>query len=53
MGRRCGWLALMSAISTGADFVFAPELPPSEDWKAEISKVVSKVGDQPENPVPT
>ena len=24
MGRHCGWLALMAAISTGADFVFIP-----------------------------
>ncbi|KAJ5885535.1 hypothetical protein N7495_010045 [Penicillium taxi] len=28
MGRHCGWLALMAAISTGADWLFIPEMPP-------------------------
>lgn len=27
MGRRCGYLALMSAIAGGCDYVFIPELP--------------------------
>ncbi|KAJ3062899.1 6-phosphofructokinase, alpha subunit [Podochytrium sp. JEL0797] len=31
MGRHCGWLALMSAISVGADWVFLPERPPPMD----------------------
>ena len=43
MGRHCGWLALMSGVSTGADFVFLPERPPSADWKKEMCSVVSKV----------
>ncbi|CAK3820173.1 ATP-dependent 6-phosphofructokinase [Lecanosticta acicola] len=42
MGRHCGWLALMSGVSCGADFVFCPENPPSEDWAAEMSSIVSK-----------
>ncbi len=34
MGRRCGYLALMSAISAGADWVLLPEDPPEhEDWQ--------------------
>ena len=34
MGRRCGYLALMSAISAGADWVLLPENPPEhEDWQ--------------------
>jgi 6-phosphofructokinase 1 len=36
MGRHCGYLALMSAIATGADWVFVPEDPPSDDWEAEM-----------------
>jgi 6-phosphofructokinase 1 len=37
MGRHCGYLALMSAIATGADWVFIPEHPPeSDDWEAEL-----------------
>jgi 6-phosphofructokinase 1 len=37
MGRHCGYLALMSAIATGADAVFIPEHPPeSDDWQAEM-----------------
>jgi 6-phosphofructokinase 1 len=33
MGRNCGYLALMSALATGADAVFIPEKPPNdEDW---------------------
>ncbi|MCA9968141.1 MAG: 6-phosphofructokinase, partial [Anaerolineales bacterium] len=31
MGRRCGYLALMSAIATGADWVLIPEAPPNLD----------------------
>ncbi len=34
MGRRCGYLALMSALATAADWVLIPESPPDvEDWK--------------------
>ena len=33
MGRNCGYLALFSAIATGADYVLIPERPPvSDDW---------------------
>ncbi len=31
MGRNCGYLALISALATGADYVFIPEQPPMED----------------------
>jgi 6-phosphofructokinase 1 len=31
MGRNCGYLALMSALATGADAVFIPEKPPADD----------------------
>jgi 6-phosphofructokinase 1 len=32
MGRHCGYLALMSAIAGGADYVLIPENPPAEGW---------------------
>jgi 6-phosphofructokinase 1 len=34
MGRNCGYLALMSALATGADWVLIPEAPPDVDnWQ--------------------
>ncbi len=35
MGRHCGYLALMSALATGANFVLIPESPPDTDEWAE------------------
>ena len=43
MGRHCGWLALMAGVSTGADFVFIPEEPPTEDWKSQMCNIIKKV----------
>lgn len=43
MGRHCGWLALMTAISTGSDFLFIPEAPASHHWKEDMSKIIKKV----------
>lgn len=43
MGRHCGWLALMAAVSTGADFVFIPERPPQENWQDEMCEIIEKV----------
>jgi 6-phosphofructokinase 1 len=42
MGRHCGWLALMAGVSCGADFVFLPENPPSENWEEEMCSIVRK-----------
>ncbi|CAK1360098.1 ATP-dependent 6-phosphofructokinase [Cercospora beticola] len=42
MGRHCGWLALMAGVACGADFVFCPENPPSENWEAEMCSIVKK-----------
>lgn len=42
MGRHCGWLALMTAISTGADFLFIPEAPPREEWKDQMCTIIKK-----------
>ncbi|MCG6919707.1 MAG: 6-phosphofructokinase [Acidobacteria bacterium] len=37
MGRHCGYLALMGAISTGASWVLIPENPPDvDDWEATM-----------------
>ncbi len=37
MGRRCGYLAVMGAIATGAEYVLIPENPPEhEDWEARM-----------------
>lgn len=44
MGRNCGWLALMAAISTGADYMFLPERPPTaEDWRTSMCAVLGRV----------
>lgn len=44
MGRHCGWLALMAAIATGADYMFIPERPPTaEDWQSSMCSVLSRV----------
>ncbi|KAJ2546041.1 6-phosphofructokinase, alpha subunit, partial [Coemansia sp. RSA 1933] len=41
MGRHCGWLALNAAISTGADYLFIPEAPPSrDDWETAMCKTL-------------
>lgn len=36
MGRNCGYLALMSALATGADWVLIPESPPDVDNWEEV-----------------
>ncbi|MCP4965732.1 MAG: 6-phosphofructokinase [bacterium] len=37
MGRNCGYLALMSAIAAGANWVLIPENPPEEDnWEESM-----------------
>uniref|UniRef100_A0A3P9H0T0 ATP-dependent 6-phosphofructokinase n=1 Tax=Oryzias latipes TaxID=8090 RepID=A0A3P9H0T0_ORYLA len=33
MGRHCGYLALVSALASGADWLFIPESPPLEGWE--------------------
>lgn len=40
MGRRCGYLALMSAIASGADFTFLPESPPADGWEDQMVAVL-------------
>ncbi|XP_062988390.1 ATP-dependent 6-phosphofructokinase, liver type isoform X1 [Elgaria multicarinata webbii] len=33
MGRHCGYLALVSALASGADWLFIPEEPPEDGWE--------------------
>ncbi|XP_018495778.1 ATP-dependent 6-phosphofructokinase [Galendromus occidentalis] len=33
MGRHCGYLALVAALASEADFVFIPEWPPEGNWQ--------------------
>ncbi|XP_061926025.1 ATP-dependent 6-phosphofructokinase, liver type [Entelurus aequoreus] len=33
MGRHCGYLALVSALASGADWLFIPEAPPKDGWE--------------------
>lgn len=41
MGRNCGYLALMSAIATGADWVLIPEAPPNlDEWENKMCDVL-------------
>ncbi len=36
MGRHCGYLALMSAIAGGCDYVLIPEFPPEDGWETQM-----------------
>lgn len=42
MGRHCGWLALMAAISTGADWLFIPEMPPRSGWEDDMCSIITQ-----------
>lgn len=42
MGRACGYLALMAALATGAQWVFLPERPPRTDWIDSLRSAVRR-----------
>jgi 6-phosphofructokinase 1 len=43
MGRNCGYLALMGALASGADWVLIPESPPNLDnWEDKMCEVLSQ-----------
>ncbi|ELK08112.1 ATP-dependent 6-phosphofructokinase, platelet type isoform X3 [Pteropus alecto] len=42
MGRHCGYLALVSALACGADWVFIPESPPEEGWQETMCVKLSE-----------
>ncbi|XP_034441668.1 ATP-dependent 6-phosphofructokinase, muscle type-like [Hippoglossus hippoglossus] len=38
MGRYCGYLALVTALACGADWVFIPEMPPDDGWEEHLCR---------------
>ncbi len=41
MGRKCGYLAMMGALASGADWLFIPEVPPDPDiWRDDMCAVL-------------
>ncbi|CAG2054600.1 unnamed protein product [Timema podura] len=36
MGRHCGYLAIVTALTSEADYVFCPEMPPPSDWPTKL-----------------
>ena len=41
MGRNCGYLALMSAVAAGANWVLIPESPPdTDDWEESMCRAM-------------
>ncbi len=42
MGRNCGYLALMSALAAGANWVLIPESPPdTDDWEESMCRALT------------
>ncbi|XP_063407806.1 ATP-dependent 6-phosphofructokinase-like isoform X2 [Mytilus trossulus] len=41
MGRHCGYLALVAALATEADWVLIPECPPDHGWEKTLCKKLS------------
>ncbi|KAG7471815.1 hypothetical protein MATL_G00102000 [Megalops atlanticus] len=42
MGRHCGYLALVTALACGADWVFIPEMPPEDGWEDHLCRRLSE-----------
>lgn len=45
MGRHCGYLALVAALASEADYVFIPEWPPEHDWPERLCKKLKQERD--------
>lgn len=43
MLRVCRYLALVSALACGADWVFIPEMPPEDGWEDNMCQKLSEV----------
>ncbi|KAK3743342.1 hypothetical protein QZH41_013914 [Actinostola sp. cb2023] len=43
MGRHCGYLALVSGVGVGADYVFIPEWPVEDGWEENMCMHLQKV----------
>lgn len=41
----CRYLALVSALACGADWVFIPEMPPDDSWEDNMCQKLSEVTD--------
>ena len=46
MGRNCGYLALVSAISTEATYTLIPESPPEKGWQQRLLKIIELVSNK-------
>ena len=44
MGRHCGYLALVTALGSDADWVFIPESPPEPGWEEQLCNKLKNVG---------
>ncbi|OCT95824.1 ATP-dependent 6-phosphofructokinase, muscle type isoform X1 [Xenopus laevis] len=42
MGRHCGYLALVTGLACGADWIFIPESPPEENWEEHLCRRLSE-----------
>ena len=43
MGRRCGYLALVTGLACGADWIFIPESPPEDGWEEKLCEKLNNV----------
>lgn len=43
MGRHCGYLALVTALGSDADWVFIPESPPGPGWEDQLCNKLKNV----------
>jgi len=43
MGRHCGYLALVAALGSDADWVFIPESPPTPGWEDHLCSKLKSV----------
>lgn len=43
--RACRYLALVTALACGADWVFIPEMPPDEGWEDHLCRRLTNVCD--------
>ena len=43
MGRHCGYLALVTALGSDADWVFIPESPPEVGWEDQLCSKLKDV----------
>ena len=42
MGRNCGYLAVASALASGAEWVLLPECPVSPEWKTRMTQALAR-----------